>query len=197
MSGDLKLSQKQPPKVGGLDPKHVRLLNTQSATLKRISKPKNTLIRALALPALLTPLWFQVSLGWFWAIGLSVAAIFWVWAIPSFKSKPADASSWPRKATLGERMWLNRMFVPVPHQLHYKALAILLTGLAFVGVAIWGATTQDLPILITGVTLAYLVKLTSMFLMVKIYEHMKNAHPLYKSWQTVPSNDNRLNARTG
>ncbi|SDR11987.1 DUF6653 family protein [Pseudovibrio sp. Tun.PSC04-5.I4] len=197
MSGDLKLSQKQPRKVGGLDPRHLRHLNTQSAALMRISKPKNTLIRALALPALLAPLWFQISLGWFWAIGLSVAAIFWIWAIPGFKSKPSDASSWPRKAALGERMWLNRIFVPIPHQLHHKALALLLVGLAFVGVSIWGAVSNDLPILMTGIMLTYMAKLISMFVMVKVYEHMKNAHPLYKSWRTVPSNDNRLKAQTG
>lgn len=197
MSGELKLSQKQPRKVGGLDPRHLRHLNTQSAALKRISKPKNAFVRALVLPTLLTPLWFHETLGLFWAAALSIAAFFWIWAIPSFKTRQKDASSWPRKAMLGERMWLNRMFVPVPHQLHQQALALLIIGLAFAGVSVWGAIANDLPILLTGATLAYLSKLASMFLMVKIYELMKNAHPLYKGWQAVPSNDNSLKVKTG
>ncbi len=130
MAGDPKLSQMQPRKIGGWDPRHVRHLNTQSAALTRLSKPKSLLIRATLLPALLVPLWYQPVLGWFWAIALSLAAVAWVWVIPPIGKKTIGAQTWLQKAMLGERMWLNRMFVPVPAPYHKKALALLVIGLS-------------------------------------------------------------------
>ncbi|SFT89529.1 hypothetical protein SAMN05444141_104207 [Pseudovibrio denitrificans] len=197
MAGDPKLSQMQPQKIGGWDPRHVRHLNTQSAALTRLNKPKSLLVRALVLPALLAPLWYQPTLGWFWAVALSVAAVAWVWIIPPFGKKNVGAQTWAQKAILGERMWLNRMFVPIPAPYHQKALALLVVGLIAVGLAIWAAATNNLPLMLTGGIIAYLAKFTSLFVMVKIFEHMKNAHPLYKSWRNVPVNDNSLKAKAG
>ncbi|KZL16703.1 hypothetical protein PsAD2_03319 [Pseudovibrio axinellae] len=197
MAGDPKLSQMQPQKIGGWDPRHVRNLNTQSAALTRLNKPKNLIVRALALPALLTPLWFQPQLGWFWAAALSLAAVAWVWLIPPFTKKSTGAQTWLQKAILGERMWLNRIFVPIPTPYHQKALALLVIGLLAVAAAIWAASTNNLPVMLTGALLAYLAKFASLFVMVKIFEHMKNAHPLYKSWRNIPVNDNNLKVKTG
>ncbi len=197
MAGNPKLSQMQPQKVGGLDPRHVRHLSMQSAALTRLSKPRNLFIRALLLPALLTPLWYQATLGWFWATALSLAAVAWIWIIPPFSKGNTGAKSWLQKATLGERMWLNRMFVPIPNTYHQKALALLIVGLLSVAAAIWGATAHDILIMLTGAILAYLAKFASMFVMVKLFEHMKNAHPIYKSWRNIPVNDNSLKMKAG
>lgn len=197
MSKESGQSQFQPRKIGGLDPRHVRHLNSQRAALTRIAKPKNMAARALLVPAIVTPVWFHADLGWFWAAMIACAAVAWIWSIPSFRKPTQGAGSWLQKATIGERMWLNRMFVPVPKKLHQAALLILMAGLFCLSLSIMGAVFNKLPLVLIPGLMTYFCKFGSMFIMVQIYEDLKNAHPLYKGWRSIPGNDNSLKAKVG
>lgn len=137
--------------------------------------------RIATLPVLLLALWSHAWIGW-WALPAVAAVLVWLWLNPRLFPRPRTTDTWGAKATLGERVWLNRDRIPVPE--HHRMLPHLLSGIASVGMvtAVVGALANALWPTVLGAGLAYAGKLWFCDRMVWLYDEMKDADPIYRSW---------------
>nr|WP_306455024.1 DUF6653 family protein [Pseudovibrio flavus] len=148
--------------------------------------------RLLALPYFVAALWTHTLWDMQSALGLCALGIAWLWLTPRLYKGSGSANSWYVRAHFGQRIWLNRMSVPVPPEVHFRALAMAFAGVVGFGVAIWGATDANIVLAASGVAVAYAGRLGFLDQMAKLYAQMQNAHPVYKNWQRTPDNDNAL-----
>jgi hypothetical protein len=137
--------------------------------------------RAHPCAALILAGWSRVWIGW-WAALPFGALLLWAWLNPRVFSPPAFTDSWAAKAAFGERVWLNRDRVSIPP--HHRLAPRLLTVVALLGTAlvIWGVVALAVWPTLLGAVLAYGGKLWFTDRMVWLYEDMKDADPVYRSW---------------
>ncbi|WP_349360769.1 DUF6653 family protein [Stappia sp.] len=151
--------------------------------------------RFATLPLLFLAIWSHVWIGWPLA-GLAVAVVcIWLWLNPRIFPAPRTFDTWRARATFGERVWLNRARVPIPAADNRRAVALsLVTSFGFV-LGLWGAVTTGVAAVILGTLLTYAGKIAFLQGMVRLYDKMRDAHPVYRSWTIVPVNDNTADAR--
>ncbi|WP_310619600.1 DUF6653 family protein [Flexibacterium corallicola] len=147
-------------------------------------------LRLISGPLTIATLYFQPDLGWpiTGSILLFIAAI--VIFAPRLLSLPVNVKSWPARAAFGERIWHNRHFVPIESLRSKQAFTLTLVTLVGMVSGIVGAINTLPLIAITGGSIALLSKLTYLDSMSRLYAEVKNTHPVYKSWQLSPDNDN-------
>lgn len=173
-------------KALGMDPK----------VWQRHASPWSVYTRMATLPLLVLAIWSHAWYGASFAVTATFAVMVWLWLNPRIFPAPKSTESWASKATFGERIWLNRMSVPIPESEAKTALVLsLVAGVGFMA-AIYGAYANDLLIAVPGVIVTYAGKLTFLNRMVLLYERMRNAHPLYRFWSVVPENDNTKQAKS-
>lgn len=146
--------------------------------------------RFATLPLLYLAVW---SHGWFgWPLaGLSIATVcLWLWLNPRIFPPPRRLTTWHARATFGERVWLNRAVVPIPADDNRRAILLSLATAIGFAMGMWGAFMQNLPVLIAGTLVTYVAKIAFLAGMVALYDRMRDAHPVYRSWTVVPDNDN-------
>lgn len=137
--------------------------------------------RLTVIPLLFLAIWSRVWLGQ-WSLILIIAALLWSWLNARIFSAPPSTNNWVSKGVLGERVWINRQQVPIPH--HHRVLPHFLTGLSAcgLGLSIWGLWQLDLTLTLLGLLLIYVGKIWFFDRMVWLYEDMKHATPEYASW---------------
>ena len=110
---------------------------------------------------------------------------------PRVFSPPQDLNNWGSKVTLGERVWLNRVQVPIPPQ-HAK-MAWITSVAIFPGIAIlaYGLYALSMWPTLLGTALVILAKVWFCDRMVWLYEDMRKENAVYASWIQKPVNDNR------
>ncbi|WP_292742490.1 DUF6653 family protein [Methylophaga sp. UBA3192] len=113
-----------------------------------------------------------------------LASLLWLFFNPILFKKPKSTKNWASKAVLGERVYLNRDMVPIPDR-HTIPLHGFLNGISFTGLllAVWATVYFSVWGAILGVSLAYLGKSWFLDRMVWLYEDMKEANELYRSWE--------------
>lgn len=177
-----------------MDVGRIRLLGMNSDVWKRHASGWSVWTRFATLPFLYLAVWSHTIYGWLTAAGFTAVVVIWLWLNPRLFPAPKTFESWHARAVLGERVWLNRAAIPVPHDENRKALALsAVAGIGFF-VGLWGAASASVPLMVTGAAVTYTAKLAFLAVMVQIYDLMRNAHPLYRSWTLTPENDNE---RTG
>ncbi|NRG19096.1 hypothetical protein HPQ64_15500 [Rhizobiales bacterium] len=173
-----------------MDAGRIRLLGMSSDVWRRHASGWSVWTRFATLPFLYLAVWSHTIYGWTAAAGLSAIVVGWLWLNPRIFPAPNTFERWHARAVLGERIWLNRAAIPVPHDENRKALAFsALAGVGFFA-GLWGAISASLPLMISGAVVTYAGKLAFLAVMVQIYDLMRNAHPLYRSWTLTPVNDN-------
>ncbi|WP_208974951.1 DUF6653 family protein [Pseudovibrio exalbescens] len=146
--------------------------------------------RALTLPLIIIAIWLHTTIGWAWAGLLCLAGFIWLWTNPRLFNPPKRPNSWYARAAFGERIWLNQRAVPIPRQINMRAIALsFVSGLGLL-CAVVGALGNNLPMTVIGVVAFYAAKFTFLQLMIRLHAEMRNAHPVYKSWDRTPDNDN-------
>jgi hypothetical protein len=147
----------------------------------RHTNPWSVWTRNSVLPLLALAIWSRAWIGW-WAVLPSALCILWGWVNPRIFSKPRSTKKWASKIVLGERIWLNRDAVPVPK--HHRLAPKILTGLSLAGLPFfaWGIIALDVWPTVFGLTVVSIGKFWFMDRMVWIYEEMKDADPVYRSW---------------
>ncbi len=174
----------------------LKALGMDTATWQRHASPWSVYSRMATLPFLVLAIWSHSWFGPGPAILGTLAIGGWLWINPRLFPPPRTTDNWASRATFGERIWLNRLSVPIPEQEAQTALTLsLVTGVGFMA-AIYGAIINDALIAIPGVLVTYVGKLVFLNRMVGLYARMKNAHPLYRFWSVVPDNDNSRQAKT-
>ncbi|ADZ71086.1 hypothetical protein SL003B_2663 [Polymorphum gilvum SL003B-26A1] len=172
-------------------PAQMRWLGMTARVWQRHASGWSVWTRFATLPFLLAAIWSHVWIGTAGAVTAVAAVAVWLWLNPRLFPPPRRTDRWHVRATFGERVWLNRMAVPIPPAEARAALALsLVTGAGFLA-AVWGAAETNLLTTATGLVVTYVGKLAFLDRMVRLYETMKTAHPLYKAWSQVPVNDNR------
>ncbi|MBA5779320.1 hypothetical protein H2509_19495 [Stappia sp. F7233] len=173
-----------------MDPGRLRMLGMDSEVWKRHASGWSVWTRFATLPILYLAIWSHVELGWPLALACIGVVAVWLWLNPRVFPAPRRFDRWHARAVLGERVWLNRAIVPVPQDANRKALGFsLLAGIGFV-IGLWGAVWPSIPLIIAGTALTYCGKLAFLNVMAGLYDLMRDAHPLYRSWTQIPDNDN-------
>jgi len=147
-------------------------------------------LKALA-PALLTAcLWSKLWLGAVAATLLCLAALVLVVFAPKLIERAGNRITWARLVGFGEKIWLNRLVVPVPKDLNYRLTMLYLVFWTGALVALWGGIAT-LPILsATGLIVAYSAQAMCFRKLIYLYEIMKDKNPLYRFWAATAVNDN-------
>lgn len=169
---------------------HIRALGMDSATWQRHASPWSVYTRMATLPFLVAAVWSHSILGPWVSLGLTFAVMGWLWVNPRLFAPPKHTRSWAARATLGERIWLNRLNVPIPAETTRAAMTLsIVAGAGFLA-ALLGAYVNDPLVAVTGVIITYAGKLVFLQRMVLLYEAMRDAHPLYRFWSVSADNDN-------
>lgn len=158
-----------------------RLMGLDDTEWAHHAAPWSVYSRFTILPLIVATTWMRDALGW-WLVLPIAAIIVWIWANPRVFPKPATTDTWASKGTFGERVFLNRKTVPIPdHHLSWGIWLSILAGLGLVPL-VWGIAIYDVGLTLFGLTLSMGAKLWFVDRMVWLYEDMKDADPLYRSW---------------
>lgn len=157
------------------------LFGMDDATWRRHANGWSVWTRVATLPVLLLAVWSHAWLGW-WAAVPVAAVLVWTWLNPRLFPPPRTTDTWAAKGTFGERVWIARKERAVPE--HHRVVPHLLAAAAGIGflVAVWGALTNTAWPAVLGGALAMLAKLWFVDRMVWLYDDMKDADPVYRSW---------------
>lgn len=168
----------------------LRMLGMDADVWHRHASGWSVWTRFATLPLLYLAVW---SHGWFgWPLaGLSIATVcLWLWLNPRIFPPPRRLDTWHARATFGERVWINRAVVPIPSDDNRRAILLSLGTSAGFALGMWGAMTLNLSMVIFGTVVTYAAKMAFLAGMVALYDRMRDAHPVYRSWTIVPDNDN-------
>ncbi len=146
-------------------------------------------------PGLMTALlWSQIGIGLPGAVALTLLAILALFSARRVLDGVALPGTWAREAGFGERIWLNRLLVPIPVELNSRLTALYLVFWTGVLTALIGGLMGNLVLSLTGLLVAYTAQLVCFQKLADLYRVMRNRDPLYRFWTAAPVNDNK---RTG
>ncbi|POF29210.1 DUF6653 family protein [Roseibium marinum] len=149
----------------------------------------------LAAPALLTgALWSHLWLGHTGAVLLAIVSALVLLLIPKLSIVSPHRNGWSRLVGFGERIWLNRLLVPVPQGLNRRLTTLYLVFWTGTLVAVLGGLTASPLLSTTGLFVAYCAQITTFQKLVQLYRVMKDRDPLYRSWTLTAENDNHRDA---
>ncbi|GGB54787.1 hypothetical protein GCM10011316_28570 [Roseibium aquae] len=140
-------------------------------------------------------LWSNASLGPWLAIGFAIAVLVVLSGLSSLLPPARRSESWAARATYGERIWMNRLAVPVCQADARPVSMLSLAGITGMAVMAGGAWLND-PVILGGGLAVYLAARFVFFdRLGALYVKMKGAHPLYRFWAMRPDNDNSVRRR--
>jgi hypothetical protein len=148
---------------------------------ERHANPWSVWTRYAVLPILAASVWSRVWFGWWFLIPVGVCTL-WTWLNPRVFARPASTDNWASKAVLGERVWLNRIEVPIPRH-HEDAVQVLnvITGVGGLA-AVYGLSVLDGQVTVLGIVAVVLGKSWFLDRMVWLFGDMLKEHPPYREW---------------
>jgi len=158
-----------------------RLMSMDDTTWLRHANPISGWSRVTSLPLLAFAIWSRIWFGW-WALGLLIIVIIWIWLNPRLFPKPKSTNNWMSKGVLGERVWLRKKQTPIPeHHIKIAACLNILSGFGAIPFA-YGLIQLNIWAVILGGTIMMLAKLWFLDRMVWLFHDMKDVHEEYNSW---------------
>lgn len=161
------------------------------------ANPWHTILRLFAPALLVGAIWSHEPFGAGTAWAASAAVIALLLTSPLLFPKTSRPTSWISRAAFGERIWLNRLSVPVPASEHQAAIVLTIVSLCGALVGLWGAFSSNPWLAGSGVAVSLVARLVFFDRMAALYDAMRTAHPLYRFWSVTPDNDNTLDRMTG
>lgn len=167
----------------------VSTMRMDETTWLRHANPWSVWTRFTCLPFIVSAIWSRQWLG-LWCLLPLAAALLWTWLNPRVFPIPATFDNWPAKATFGERVWLNRVKVPIPT--HHQHAAFITSLLIMPGMfaVIYGLYALEIWPTVLGMACAIIAKIWFCDRMVWLYEDMRKQNAVYASWLQQPGNDN-------
>lgn len=149
-----------------------RLMKMDDEVWERHANPFSVWSRFTVLPLFALAVWSRVWIGWGCLIPVLLVAL-WTWINPRLFAKPVNTDNWASKGVRGERYFLKRKAVPIPHH-HLLATRILgpLSGFAAL-VFLWGLWALNLWATLTGLILTMVFKAWFVDRMVWLTEDME------------------------
>jgi hypothetical protein len=163
-----------------IERKIAQIFNLSDENWMKHANPWSVWTRYSVLPVIVLAFWSRIWIE-SWFLLPVVISIGWMFFNPVFFKKPKSTKNWASKAVLGERVYLNRDKVNIPHR--HKLVPKMLNAISSVGMvlAIFGIAKLSIWFSILGVSLAYLGKSWFLDRMVWLYEDMKDL-PEYNRW---------------
>lgn len=163
----------------------------QPQTLYHASTAATVMTRLIAGPVLVLAIWSRVWLSPPLVLLACVAAVVLLWVparlLPNLKGR----FLWADRAAYGERIWINRLAIPVPLEENHTAMVLSLTSTVGFLVALIGAFFADPWLCGSGLLVGTATKLVYLHRMTRLYALMRHKHALYRFWTINPINDNR------
>ncbi|MGR3662373.1 MAG: DUF6653 family protein [Paracoccaceae bacterium] len=159
-----------------------RLMVMDDATWARHANPWSFWTRFSALPLLTLAIWSRVWIGHY-AWGAAVLAILWIWLNPRAFAPPQSTDSWPARAVMGERVYLNRKVIPVPQEfVRFASVLNVIIGLGalVLGYGLWAL---DLKLVLAGMVVSMLAKTWFVDRMAMLFDLMQDASAEYQNWR--------------
>jgi len=158
-----------------------KIMGMSDAIWRRHTNPISGWTRVPVLPLLALGIWSRVWFGW-WALVPIGAVLFWIWLNPRVFPEPQSTDNWMSKGILGERVWLNRKYVPIPR--HHSTMAIILNALATVGLipAVIGLVQLNFWATAAGVAVMMIAKLWFLDRMAWLFDDMNDTNEEYENW---------------
>lgn len=135
-------------------------------------------------------LWTQIWLGFWSALLVAIAVLVFVIALPKLIGETGKNSDWAKQVSFGEKIWLNRLFLPVPASDSARLTTLYLVFWMGSLIALLGGFLTSSILSLTGLFVAYAAQFVSFGKLVQLYRTMKEKTPLYRFWTAVPQNDN-------
>jgi len=179
------VKRKKREKTMAYDRIAAKLMSMSDEVWMRHANPWSGWTRLAMSPLWFLAIWSWVWIGW-WALApVSVLAVC-TWLNPRVFRPYTDDTPWITRAVLGERIFMNRTSVPIPHE-HLRMAHILsaLAGVSLAG-AIVGFVTANFWLALGGWLLAVTFKMWFVDRMVWLYEIMNKSVPEYQAWKTGP-----------
>ncbi|MES0808618.1 DUF6653 family protein [Roseibium sp. SCPC15] len=147
----------------------------------------------IVAPALLSAaIWAKLLVGGLFSVVLLAGVLLLLFKLPSLLSGKQQADSWARRASYGERIWLNRLLIPIPADVNQKITILYLVFWTGTLIAMLGAVSSSLLLTATGLLVAYAAQAVCLGKLIGLYNEMKDKAPLYRFWTEKPVNDNKL-----
>lgn len=160
--------------------------------------PAATAFSKILTPAVLTGLlWTQVWIGTMGAVLLSIAGLSVLVGLAKLFAGAGRKIGWANEVGFGEKIWLNRLLLPVPPGINYRLTVLYAVYWLGVLVAGLGSLTAIAILSATGLAVAYAAQFAWFGKLIDLYRIMKDRNPLYRFWTAVPANDNMREIRTG
>jgi Family of unknown function (DUF6653) len=145
----------------------------------------------IAAPVLITAaLWSHVWVGTAASVALTLATVFFVVAIARIRRQTQSSRGWAVAVSFGERIWLNRLQIPIPGELNTKLTVLYLAFWTGTLVALSGGFTASVILTATGLIVTYAAMTVYFQNLVQLYRTMKEKEPLYRFWSSFADNEN-------
>lgn len=147
----------------------------------RHANPWSVYTRFTTLPIISIAFWSRDWIGAY-SIAPIFLAILWVWLNPRLFNVPRTTNNWASMGTFGERIYLNRKNIAIPH--HHRTVCRVLQCLSAIGlpIFIYGLYALDFWVLVLGNVWIMVFKAWFVDRMVWLYTDIKHANPSYQSW---------------
>lgn len=156
--------------------------------------PALSTVMKIVAPGLLTAaLWTQVWLGIWGALLVAIGVLACVITLPSLVGETGKTTAWAKQVSFGEKVWLNRLFLPVPATDSARLTTLYLVFWMGGLIALLGGFLMSPILSLTGLLVAHAAQFVSFVKLVQLYRTMKDKTPLYRFWTAVPQNDNLPN----
>jgi len=150
-----------------------------------------TVLAKTAAPALLTAiLWLQGWIGTTASITVAILALAALIALPRLQAASSGQENWAAKICFGERIFLNRLLIPIPSTLGARITTLYLVFWAGLIIALMGGVSASVLLSVTGLVVAYSAQLVYFQKLIELFRQMNDKVPLYRFWSSVPGNDN-------
>lgn len=149
-----------------------------------------TYLKIVAPWLLAAALWLHIWLGLLTAallaIGLSISLV----ALQRLTIGNYGSLTWAKTIGFGERIWLNRLFVPIPEQLGARITTLYVVFWLGAAIALLGGATASWLLTASGLVVAFCAQIVCFRKLIELFHQMKSKTPLYHFWSAAPVNDN-------
>ncbi|WP_157950385.1 DUF6653 family protein [Pannonibacter carbonis] len=200
-------AQPRPPRPAVMPARQIRWYAMAARMWRRPPGRLTLAIRLAVLPLVPVALWLHGLYGWPAALAAAAALGFAAArlprlmprrpaaAVPAGRTQPDSRLPWHVRALLGERMFLNRMIVPVPGTSTRRAALLLMATFAGAALALIAAISGSLEMMVAGLGTALVAQVAYLVLASRLYDRMQDADALYRAWRRPAFNDNIEGAR--
>ncbi|MEE9319587.1 MAG: DUF6653 family protein [Granulosicoccus sp.] len=158
-----------------------KLMRMSDEKWKRHANPWSVWTRFVILPFLAITIWSRILIGW-WCLFPVILLLVWTMVNPGYFGVPVSTRSWASRATLGERVWLNKKSIAIPD--HHSVFVHILNSVVAVGFIplIYGLVSFEFFAMLLGLGMVIMGKLWFLDRMVWLYQDMAQSNEEYCSW---------------